>query len=310
MKTLAVGVNDYLATRRALGFRLQDYERHLNSFVQFLHDKGSSRITTTLALEWAQMSQSKRPAEWARRLSRVRGFAQHWRAMDPRTEVPAWALLPFRSDHARPYIYTSDEINKLLEAAMRLPPRGGLRAWTYYTLLGLLVATGMRLGEVINLQSGDVNLTEGVLTVKNTKFGKSRLVPLHPSTTAVLAKYAVQRDRFLGNRPAVRFLISQRAKPLAMCVVHFTFYHLSLETGLRKTYGGHGPRLHDFRHRFAIETLLRWYRSGEDIERRLPTLSTYLGHVKIEDTYWYLRACPELMGLAVERLENHWGRRP
>jgi integrase/recombinase XerD len=309
MKSLAKGVNDYLAIRRALGFKLQGYERDLNSFVQFLKEKRSSRITTALVLEWVKISKSKLPSEWTRRLCHIRGFAQYWRAIDSRTDVPAWALLPFHSKRARPYIYTADEISKLLEAALRLHPPGGLRSWTYYTLIGLLVATGMRLGEVINLQPEDVNLTEGVLTVKNAKFGKSRLVPLHPSTTAVLANYAVRRDRFLGKRPAVRFLISQRAKKLAMCVVHFTFYQLSLETGLRKTYGGHGPRFHDFRHRFAIETLLHWYRSGEDVERRLPILSTYLGHVRIEDTYWYLRACPELMGLAVARLENHWRRR-
>ncbi len=306
MKTLEEGVRDYLATRRAFGFRLDRYETDLYSFVRFLRDKESAHITTALTLEWSKQTRSRCPSEWARRLSRVRGFAQHWRALDPLTEVAPWALLPFQSNHARPYLYTTDEVKKLLEAALRLPPAGSLRAWTYYTLLGLVASTGLRLGEVLNLKTDHVDLVEGILFIENTKFGKSRLVPVDRSTTAVLVEYSERRDHFLHGRPAVRFLVSQRGTALIKCVVRKTFYHLSQETGLRKTFGGHGPRLHDFRHRFAIETLLRWYRSGEDIERRLPVLSTYLGHVRIEHTYWYLRACPELMGLAIARFEDRW----
>jgi integrase/recombinase XerD len=177
-------------------------------------------------------------------------------------------------------------------------------------LLGLLASAGLRLGEAINLQTKDIDLAEGLLIIRQTKFGKSRLVPLHSSALAVLADYAARRDRFLAGRPAVRFFVSRRGRPLDKCVVERNFRELSRGTGLREPSASRGPRLHDFRHRFAIETLLRWYRTGEDIERRLPILSTFLGHVSVRDTYWYLRACPELMGLAISRLEDRWeGRR-
>jgi integrase/recombinase XerD len=306
MSAWATAVNDYLAIRRSLGFRLQGYESYLESFTRFLEEKGALYITSALALEWAQNTSSNRPAEWARRLSRVRGFAQHWTATDPRTEVPPWFLLPFRGGHTRPYLYSSDEIDKLLKAALCLRPKGGLRGWTLFTLLGLLASTGLRLGEAINLQTEDVDLAEGLLIIRQTKFGKSRLVPLHSSALAVLADYAARRDRFLAGRPAVRFFVSRRGRPLDKCVVERNFRELSRGTGLREPSASRGPRLHDFRHRFAIETLLRWYRTGEDIERRLPILSTFLGHVSVRDTYWYLRACPELMGLAISRLEDRW----
>jgi integrase len=303
---MMAAVGDYLALRRSLGFRLEDYERYLESFVRFMERRRAPYITIPLALEWAQDTPSKRPAEWARRLSRVRGFAKYWRAIDPRTEVPPWFLLPFRSRRARPYLYSPEEIQRLLKAALQLPPEGGLRARTYYTLLGLLACTGLRLGEALNLRVEDVDLRERFLTIEQTKFGKSRLVPLHASTIAALRDYASRRDRFLSGRPAVRFLVSQRAKRLVGCVVHQTFNQLSRQTGLRGRSDSHVPRLHDFRHRFAMETLRTWYRSGEDVERRLPILSTYLGHVRVEDTYWYLQACPELLGLAIQRLEDRW----
>jgi integrase/recombinase XerD len=306
MNILTTAVKDYLLLRRSVGFQLRGYERNLNAFVQFLDEKGASHITTSLALEWARKTPSQVPKQWSWRLSQVRGFAQYWSATDPRTEVPPWFLLPFRSRHLRPYLYTSTQIKELLEAALRLQPLGGLRGWTYYTLLGLLASTGLRVSEAMNLQTTDVDLTQGLLTIRQTKFRKSRLVPIHSSTTRVLVEYAARRDRFLRGRPAVSFLVSQRTKPLDDTVVHLTFNQLSRQTGLRGPSDSHGPRLHDFRHRFAIETLLRWYRSGQDIDRRLPILSTFLGHAKVEDTYWYLQACPELMGLAAARLEDRW----
>ncbi len=209
-----------------------------------------------------------------------------------------------------PYLYTDQEIERLLDAALKLAPSDGLRGWSYHALFGLLVVSGLRISEAIGLKLEDVDLSEGLLTVRGAKSGKSRLVPLHASTRQVLADYKSRRDDFLAGRPATSFFISQLGNHLDPGNVHRTFYLLSRQIGLRDPDSSSGPRLHDFRHRFAVETLLRWYRAGEDVERRLPVLSTYLGHVHVSDTYWYLTACPELMGLAVKRLERRWEEQP
>ena len=306
MSTLRKAVHDYIEMRRSLGFKLHDAKRGLLKFVSFLERRNTSLITAAFALQWAQENPSASPVEWARRLSFVRGFARHWSATDPRTEVPPWGLLPYRPRRARPYLYSDEEIRLLLEAALQLPSLRGLPSETYRTLLGLLSVTGLRISEALNLRPEDVDLTADLLTIRGSKFGKIRLVPIHPSTQRVLSDYASQRDRFLAGRPASFFFISRRGTRLTLSRVHRTFYTLSRRTGLRGPFASHGPRLHDFRHRFAVQTLLHWYRSDQDVERRLPVLSTYLGHVHVSDTYWYLTACPELMGLAVKRLEEHW----
>jgi integrase len=296
-------IGEYLQLRRSLGFRLHAAGRALHQFGAFLDARQAPHLTQALALAWAQQDPAARPAEWARRLSVVRGFARHWSAQDPHTEVPPWGLLPYRPGRARPYLYTDDEVRRLLAAARQLPSAHGLRGPTYHALLGLLAVAGLRLGEVRNLHVADVDLATGVLTIRGAKFGKTRLVPIHPSTQRVLARYAARRDRVLAGRSAGAFFVSGRGTRLDGGDVHRTFYALSRQIGLRGATASHGPRLHDFRHRFAIETLRQWYRTGQDTERRLPLLSTYLGHVHVADTYWYLTACPELMGAAVARLE-------
>jgi len=172
-----------------------------------------------------------------------------------------------------------------------------------------LVVTGLRISEALALARQDVDLHEGLLTIRHSKFGKSRLVPLHRSTQRVLAQYAKRRDQKLASNATVSFLVSDRGRPLESSTVRRTFYQLSHHTGLRRPADHHGPRLHDFRHRFAVQTLVEWYRSGQDVERRLPILSTYLGHAHLSDTYWYLSACPELMGLAKQRMERRWEAR-
>ncbi|MGO9776445.1 MAG: tyrosine-type recombinase/integrase [Terracidiphilus sp.] len=306
MKKLRKAVHDYGALRRALGFKLCKVEVGLLDFVSFLERQGISHITTARALQWATQPSHVQPAVWAQRLSFVRGFARHWSATDPRTEIPPWGLLPYRPLRARPYLYSEEEIRRLLQAAESLASRHPLKPWTYYCLLGTLVVTGLRLGEVLKLRTGDIDWSEGVLTIRGTKFGKSRLVPLHPSTCKVLAAYAKRRDRFFAARAEAHFLVNQNGNRLDKGEVHRTFYALSRQIGLRAPSASHGPRLHDLRHRFAMRTLVQWYRSGQEVERRLPVLSTYLGHVHVADTYWYLTACPELMGLVVKRLEKRW----
>jgi integrase/recombinase XerD len=298
-------VEDYVVMRRSLGFKLLDAKVGLISFASFLEQRRAAHITVSLAMEWAQKAKHARPAEWARRLSFVRGFARHWSAHDPQTEVPPSGLLPHRPGRAHPYLYSDAEIRQLIEAARQLPSARGLRGPTFHCLLGLLAVAGLRISEARNLRTEDVDLTEGILTIRAAKFGKSRLVPIHPSTRTVLSNYASERDRFLARRPET-FFVSSRGTRLDGAEIRRTFYYLSRQVGLRGDSDSHGPRLHDFRHRFAVETLVQWYRSGQDIERRLPILSTYLGHVHVADTYWYLTACPELMGLAVKRFEDYW----
>lgn len=236
----------------------------------------------------------------------MRGFARYRSASDTRTEIPPSDLLPNKSKRARPYLYTDKEIKELLEAALNLPRSNTFRKRTYYCLFGLLSVTGMRVGEAINLQINNVDLEAGILTVARSKFGKSRLVPIHPTTQKVLSNYVSCRNEILRGRRPAYFFISGRGTRLDESEVGRMFRRLSRQTGLREQHTRNGPRIHDMRHCFAIGTLLRWYRNGDDAERHLPALSTYLGHVNIDNTYWYLSACPELMAAAVGRLEQRW----
>jgi integrase len=306
MKTLQQAVQDYLAMRRALGYQLLNAGPALEDFVSFLKRKRTSYITITIALKWAQKAGAQ-PGTWANRLALLRGFARYRSATDPRTEVPPSRVLSWRSKRATPYLYTDDEVRLLLNVCLSLSPHDALRKRTYHGLLGLLAVTGMRLSEALSLRLSDVDLANAVLTVRGTKFGKSRLVPIHNSTRRVLLRYKSRRAQYLKGRSASDFFfVTTRGTRLEKNNVRRTFHALSRQIGLRREFDSHGPRLHDFRHRFAIRALVHWYRSGKDVEQRLPALSTYLGHVHPEDTYWYLTACPELMGEAVKRLERRW----
>lgn len=312
MNTLRQAVQEYLSLRRALGFKLQYSGKALIDFVRFMEQHQAPYVTQAMALSWAQQSINAQPAHWAKRLSVVRGFARHRSATDLRTQIPAPGLLPFQPKRARPYLYSDDEIRSLLRAALEMPcryKRGELRPWTYHCLFGLLSVSGLRLGEARNLEMEDVDLKAAVLTIRGAKFGKSRLVPLHASTCNVLADYIARRNRHWQARPVSSYLfVSSWGNRLDSGDVHRTFYALSRQIGLRGVADSHGPRLHDMRHRFATNTLVRWYRSSQDPERRLPILSAYLGHVHVADTQWYLSASPELMREAMRRLEHRWGR--
>lgn len=308
MNMLTDAIRDYVSMRQNLGFKLVHVERLLKDFAAFMDTHGASRVTTELALQWAVQPIGVQPATWATRLTAVRGFARYRSATDPRTEIPERALLPNRPRRAKPHPYTEGEIANLLAAARALKSENGLRGHTYYCLLGLLAVTGLRISEALGLQRRDVNLRQGLLTVRGAKFGKSRLVPVHHSTRGVLEQYAKQRDAQFEHPVSANFLLSERGRALRASTVRKTFLQLCVRTGLRGLEDRTGPRLHDLRHRFATETLLRWYRSGEDIERRLLALSTFLGHSRTSDTYWYISACPELMGEAARRLEQRWER--
>jgi integrase len=314
MNTLRQAVEEYLSLRRGLGFKLQHAGKDLLDFVTFMEQHRASYVTQALALAWAQQPLNVQPAYWAQRLSVVRGFARHRSATDPRTQIPQQGLLPFHPKRARPYLYSVDEIRRLLGAALKMPcryERGELRPWIYYCLFGLLSVSGLRLGEACNLELQDVDLKAAVLTIRGAKFGKSRLVPLHASTCKVLADYIARRNRHWAARPVSSYLfVSSWGNRLDGGEIHRTFYTLSRQIGLRGAADSQGPRLHDMRHRFATNTLVMWYRSNQDPERRLPILSAYLGHVHVADTQWYLNASPELMREAMRRLEHRWGDQP
>jgi len=304
VNTLRAAVAEYLTLRRGLGFKLQLPGAWLEQFVSFLEQRGASYITTQLALDWAKQPVDAQAVYLTRRLSTVCGFARYRAASDPRTQVPSLGLLPHRFHRKAPYIYSDDEIGRLIKAASRLPSTTGMRSRTYATLLGLLAVTGMRIGEVVALDRDDVDLCEAVLTIRGTKFNKSRLVPVHATTRRALKQYADQRDRIQPRPRTASFFVGEHGCRLVKNSVEQTFVRLSREVGLRGPGDSRGPRVHDIRHRFAVTTMLRWYRAGVDVERHLPELSTYLGHGHPTATYWYLSAVPELMRLAVARLES------
>src|SRR6267143_5559843 len=304
MKTLPQVLEDYLTLRRAMGFKLSEAGTLLPQFVAYLAQRGHTFITTAEAVEWAPQPQHVQPAEWARRLRWVRGFARYHHAIDPRTEIPPPALLPYRPQRRVPYLYSEAEIAQLLAAASRLPSALGLRAATYTTVFGLLVVTGMRISELVGLDNNDCDLDDGLLTIRHSKFGKSRCLPLHLTTQQALRQYVKRRDHIYAIPKSPSFFVSEHGRRLPACTVRATFVKLSREIGLRGPHDSHGPRMHDFRHRFAVQTLVRWYQEDVDVERHLHELSTYLGHVKVSDTYWYLSATPELLGLAAGRLEQ------
>jgi integrase len=306
MTSLATALDEYLGMRQALGVRFRVPAGLLRRFVAFLHREGQEVITRELAVQWAMAPRHVQPATWAWRLGIVRRFARWRQAMDPRTEVPPAGLLPHRFRRPRPHLYTEAEIRALLTAARALPSPRGLRGFTYATLFGLLIATGLRVSEALALDDADVVLDSDLLTIRRTKFGKTRIVPMHGSTTDALTHYAEARDRLVPRRLTPAFFLSERGTRLAPDNTRHTFALVSRQAGLRApTAGGRhgrGPRLHDMRHRFAASTLVAWYRAGKDVERELPKLATYLGHVHVNDTYWYLEAVPELLQLAAARV--------
>jgi integrase/recombinase XerD len=314
MNSLRQAVHEYVDMRRNLGFKLTDDAPALLDFVTYLEDRAALYITNELAVDWAQQRTRAAPPVWATRLNFVRQFARYRSATDPRTQVPPRSLLPFKPKRARPYLYSDQEIKRLLQAALNLGyryPSGALRPRLFHCLLGLLAVTGLRLGEVIGLELRDVDLGARVLTVRSGKFGKDRLVPLHASTTKVLADYIERRRLHWAGKPVPTSLfLSSWGNCINASDIHMTFYMLSRRIGLRGPNDRYGPRLHDFRHRFATHTLVRWYRADRDPERMLPILAAYLGHTCYTDTQWYLSGSPELMREAMRRLERRWEGRP
>jgi integrase/recombinase XerD len=302
MSSLREALADYLQIRRRLGFEMPQDGRLLEGFVEFLERAGAQRITTELALAWARRPADAHPHRWRQRLSVARGFARHLATIDPASDVPSKDLLPGHRPRIAPYVYTDAEIAALIAAAEKLRPP--LRAARHQTLIGLLAVTGMRPGEALALDRQDVDLRHGVVHVRAGKQRKQREVPLHQSTISALGDYARLRDARFPESSTPAFFISARGRRMARGEVNRTFTELIREVGLEGRGARARPRPHDLRHALAVGTLLDWYRAGEDVDRRMPLLSTFLGHVDPASTYWYLEAVPELLELISRRLEQ------
>jgi integrase len=300
-------VEEYLGFRRKLGFELRIEGQELRGFARFAHEVGhTGPVTTQLAVRWATLPAEADRLYHARRLDMVRRLARHRVLVDPATEVPPEGLLGPSYRRRPPHIYSDQEVASLLRAAAGLGPTGGLRPQTYTTLFGLLAATGMRVAEALALRHRDVDLDASLITILSGKFRRARLVPLHPSAAEALRGYVDRRDRYRFRRvvSSNAFFLTEFGTALKYHKVLLTF--LRLRDRLGWTTGRHGrpPRIHDLRHRFVACRLSRWYEEGVSVDHRMGSLSTYLGHVKVSDTYWYLTAVPELLALPAARFEQ------
>jgi integrase len=311
MSALHNALESYLSLRRGLGSEIEKPGAYLHRFVEFLDREKATFITVDLALRWARAPAKTTTVQWARRLGHARRFALWLSATDPRTEVPSLELLPDRYRRRPPYIYSDEEIERIVREAARLRsrsrsrPRSRMRGATYATLFGLLAVTGLRMSEALALDRDDVDLSNGVLAIRRAKFGKSRFVPIDDSTCRALQRYARKRDLCFPSPSCPAFLVSNRDRRVTRGSALYNFAIICRAVGVRRPGPRHrvgrGPRPHDLRHRFVVKTLVRWYREGRDVDRELPKLSTYIGHTHVADTYWYIEAVPELLRLATQR---------
>lgn len=305
MSALRGHVADYLRLRRALGFRLEREEQLLGQFCAYLEAAGAATVTSGLAIDWARQPAGAQPAQWAARLGVVRRFAAWLNVLDPAAEIPPAGVFPARRNRRAPYLWNEDQVRGLLAGARALRPP--LRAASLEALFGLLAVSGMRIGEAVALQRDDVDLDTGVVTIREAKHDRERLVPLHPSATAALRKYAADRDRLCPRPRSGTFFISSAGTAMERSGAGQAFRKITTEAGIRA--GAVRPRIHDLRHSFAVRTLTGWTRAGAGADANIALLSAYLGHVSPADTYWYLSASPELMELAALRLAAPGGPR-
>lgn len=310
MKSLSKLLPEYLDLRRKLGFKAEREAGLLTKFVSFLSAERSAFVTTELALAWAKQPANAHPSWWAQKLSVVRRFAEHAHLTDARHQVPPHNLLPRHRRRTTPSIYSSEEIARLLRVAHEMPSRNTkarpLRRATYETLFGLIAATGMRIGEAIGLDDGDVDWANQLVVVRNSKFGKSREVVLHESVMRALLRYAKHRDRAHVHPRSPSFFVSVVGTRLIYNNVHSTFARVLRLAGIHRN----KARLHDLRHTFIVRTILGWHRLGVDVDSRMPALSTYVGHRDPSATYWYVSATPELMALIGCKVQRALGALP
>lgn len=302
MTALQQHLDDYLAIRRGFGFKLVTEHRALRRFVAFLDDAGEPTITVELALRWVMLPTGVGHAYLAQRMRAVRGFARYLHAIDSATEIPPLALLPARKHRPIPHIYTDPQVAAMMIAARTLLPP--LRGATMETLIGLLACTGIRDSEAFALDRTDIDRADRLLRIRDSKYGKSREVLIHDTTITTLDAYLTRRDELRPGGDRTCVFVSCWGARLSHKSVHHSFEQIRQASGVTWSPSSRRPRLHDFRHTFAVTTLLSWYRDGDDVAAQLPLLSTYLGHVDPAATYWYLSAVPELLALAAQRLEQ------
>jgi len=302
MTGMSAAIGDYLSVRRALGHKMQLAERLLGQFGTYCEQVGATQVTIQVAVAWATLPAGASAGWWAQRLGVVRSFAAWLQTQDPCTQVPPADILPGRFSRADPYLYSEADIAAMMAAARDLS--FPLQRHTYESLIGLLGVTGMRIGEAIRLDREDVDAARGVLRVVNSKFGRSRQIPLHPSVVEALRRYEDHRDQLCPAPQCESFFLSTVGTRLRYSVVHPTFQKLAGRAGLQARSQRCRPRIHDLRHSFAVRALADCYAAGGDVQAVLPLLSTHLGHVDPKSTYWYLSAAPELLSLAGRRLET------
>ena len=306
MTNLSKELDRYLTIRRTLGYKLATEECVLRRFTAFAEREGADNITTDLFLRWRKAFGQAKRKTWSKRLTTVRVFARWLHSIDAKHEIPPNGLIPGCQNRPRPYIYSEEEIRRIVDGAAELPSYNGIRALTCSTLFALIAVTGLRVGEALSLEVADVDLETGVITLRQGKLGKARLLPVSESTRARLIAYSEERDRLLGA-PSKPFFVADRGGRLTPCGAQFNFAAVCQAIGLRPAQKfkrhGRGPRIHDLRHTFAVRTLLNWYRTGKDPSREMIKLTTYLGHKNPAHTYWYIQAVPELLDLASQRAE-------
>lgn len=303
-KTMTQHAQEYLDFRRSLGFQLKTEGKMLLKFAQFVDESDhSGPLTTELALRWSCLPDAASSLYRARRLEVVRCFARFVAIFDEATEIPAQGLLGRAHRRIVPHIYSDREISDLLDVAGQLRPNGGLRPQTFQILFGLLASTGLRISEALALQNDGLDMDQHLLTIRETKFRKSRLIPLHPTTAARLESYVRFRDQRVPLAEADTVLVSDGGTPLNYWTVRSTFRSICTRLGWKSNGGRHLPRLYDLRHTFACRRLQQWCRDGIEIDHAISALSTYMGHVRVTDTYWYLTGTPELFRAVVERFE-------
>jgi len=313
-KTLMDWVDEYVTRRQDLGFRLETERGELVRFARYVTASGNHEpLTQELILAWLRSSPHASRTYQARRLATLRSFAKYLAIYEPRTEIPPARIFGRTSSRPEPQIYSDQELHQLFRYCEQLKPVGGLRPRTYRLLFGLLAVTGLRVSEALKLNNSDVDLANGVLHIRDTKFRKSRLVPLHRSTIEALRQYVRVRDQHHPAPPSEAFLLSEQGRRLPYPTVRGFFRELRGQFGWDRAVGHQRrPRIQDLRHSFACRRILSWYQEGAAVDLLIPSLSTYLGHAKVSDTYWYLTGIPELFSITAQKFEQFAakGRRP
>ena len=305
MKSLRQGIDEYLEYRSRLGFQLTFAKNFLRNFASFMEENQIKHITTEFALAFATINTKAQSISWAKRLGIIRRFAIYWATVDTKTEIPPKNLLSSAYERRNPYIYTDEEILELLNYTDR--SENPFDQYVYFILFGLLAVTGMRISEALALNYNNIDLKNGTIMICQSKFRKSRYIPIHQTTVKILKDFNEYRNHYFPHPITSKFLVNHKGVELKKRTVQDAFQRRLKKIGLTKSVEWKNkPKIMGFRHTFAINTLLRWYKQDvASINSHIPLLSTYLGHVKPSNTYWYLSATPELLKLVVSRCKKH-----